>query len=92
MLTSIVNAPIVATVTFCVAKISICVLNQMFMERCKILITLVFANSSKTVRSQIKNRPNFRLIGLLHLSRSFARELLALEETEGQPHFTLDCF
>jgi len=42
------------------------------MERCKLLISVVIANSFEIVGSQFKNGPNFRLVALFHLSRSFA--------------------
>lgn len=52
----------------------------------------MIAKSFEIVSSQVKNGPNFRLLGLFPLSRRFTQEVLAFEETEEQPSFILDCF
>lgn len=44
MLTTIINAHVVAMLRFSVVNIRICILKQVFMECCKLLITVVVAN------------------------------------------------
>lgn len=65
MLTPIINVHIVATLTFCVVNISICDLEQAFMECCKLLITVVIAHAFEIGSSQFKNGPNFRLVRVI---------------------------
>lgn len=52
----------------------------------------MIANSFEIVSLQVKNGPNFRLLGLFLLSRRFTQQVLPFEETEEQPTFNLNCF